>query len=288
MKKLNDILDLEQLDLNLFRSQAHRINMSGNLYGGQVLAQSLIAAQHTVEDRQPHSMHAYFLRAGSSEMPVIYDVDRIRDGGSFTTRRVVARQKGRPIFNAAISFHKQEPGFEHQISLDEIPNIPTQTEIDFSREQHQEIAKASHKLKKETTIRLFDLVPVGDTPYLNDEVTNASGQFWFRCTQALSDDINIQRGALTFASDMGLLATALFPHPSTIFNGKQMVASLDHAIWFHAPCDVNEWLLYTVDSPWAGNARGFTRGLIYSHTGQLVASTTQEGLIRPLSSDRKK
>ena len=121
MKKLNDILDLEQLDLNLFRSQAHQVNISGNLYGGQVLAQALIAAQHTVEKRQPHSMHAYFLRAGSSDMPVIYDVDRIRDGGSFTTRRVVARQKGRPIFNAAISFHKEEPGFEHQISLDDIP-----------------------------------------------------------------------------------------------------------------------------------------------------------------------
>ena len=283
MKKLNDILDLEQLDLNLFRSQAHQVNISGNLYGGQVLAQSLIAAQHTVEDRQPHSMHAYFLRAGSSDMPVIYDVDRIRDGGSFTTRRVVARQKGRPIFNAAISFHKEEPGFEHQISLDEIPNIPNQQEIDLYREQRNGIDEASNTLRKKTNIRLFDLVPVGNTPYLNEDVTPASGQFWFRCTQVLADDINLQRGALTFASDMGLLATALFPHPSSIFNGKQMVASLDHAIWFHQTCNVSDWLLYKVDSPWAGNARGFTRGFIYTQDGTLVASTTQEGLIRPLN-----
>ena len=283
MKKLNDILDLEQLDLNLFRSQAHQVNISGNLYGGQVLAQSLIAAQHTVEERQPHSMHAYFLRAGSSDMPVIYDVDRIRDGGSFTTRRVVARQKGRPIFNAAISFHKEEPGFEHQISLDDIPNIPSQQEIDLYREQRNGIDEASNTLRKKTNIRLFDLVPVGNTPYLNEDVTPASGQFWFRCTQVLADDINLQRGALTFASDMGLLATSLFPHPSSIFNGKQMVASLDHAIWFHQTCNVSDWLLYKVDSPWAGNARGFTRGFIYTQDGTLVASTTQEGLIRPLT-----
>ena len=283
MKKLNDILDLEQLDLNLFRSQAHQVNISGNLYGGQVLAQALIAAQHTVEDRQPHSMHAYFLRAGSSDMPVIYDVDRIRDGGSFTTRRVVARQKGRPIFNAAISFHKEEPGFEHQISLDDIPNIPTQAEIDFCREQRNGINEASHSLRQKTNIRLFDLVPIGNTPYLNEGVTEPCGQFWFRCTQDLSDDINLQRGALTFASDMGLLAAALFPHPSSIFNGKQMVASLDHAIWFHQTCNISDWLIYKVDSPWAGNARGFTRGFIYTQDGKLVASTTQEGLVRPLS-----
>jgi len=282
MKKLHDILDLEQLDLNLFRSQAHQVNISGNLYGGQVLAQALIAAQETVEDRQPHSMHAYFLRAGSSEMPVIYDVDRIRDGGSFTTRRVVARQKGRPIFNAAISFHKQEIGYEHQIAIDKMPSIPTETQIIQSKELRESFNAPSRSIKKNSTLQLFDLVPVSGTPYFTDDITPPHGDYWFRCIQSLPKSIDVHRGALTFASDMGLVVAALFPHPTMLFNQKQMVASLDHAIWFHTPCDVNDWLLYKVDSPWAGNARGFTRGLIYTKTGSLVASTTQEGLIRPL------
>ena len=282
MKKLHDILDLEQLDLNLFRSQAHQVNIAGNLYGGQVLAQALIAAQETVEERQPHSMHAYFLRAGSSEMPVIYDVDRIRDGGSFTTRRVVARQKGRPIFNASISFHKEEIGYEHQMSLDPMPKTPTKAEVANFREMRDSFSTPNKVIKKSYTHHLFDLVPVNGTPYFTDKVSPPHGEYWFRCTQDLPKDIDTQRGALTFASDMGLVVTSLFPHPTMLFNQKQMVASLDHAIWFHAPCNVNEWLLYKVDSPWAGNARGFTRGLIYTQTGQLIACTTQEGLIRPL------
>lgn len=257
--------------------------MNGSLYGGQVLAQALIAAQHTVEKRDPHSMHAYFLRAGSGDMPVIYDVDPIRDGGSFTTRRVVARQKGRAIFNTAISFHKKEPGLMHQISLTEIPRLPNAEEIQKYREIANGLKRPGKLMKEFTNRHLFDFIPVGETPFISEHVTEARGLFWFRCTQKLTDDIDLQRGALTFASDMGLLAASLFAHPSSIFNGKHMVASLDHAIWFHAPCNTNEWLLYQVDSPWAGNARGFTRGLIYSAEGKLIASTTQEGLIRPLT-----
>jgi len=282
MKKLHDILNLEQLDLNLFRSKAHQVNIAGNLYGGQVLAQALIAAQQSVDGRQPHSMHAYFLRAGSSEMPVIYVVDRIRDGGSFTTRRVIARQKGRPIFNASISFHKEEVGYQHQISIENMPNTPTEDEILYFQEKRNSFDRPNKVIKKHSTHRLFDLVPVDGTPYMTDEISTPQGEYWFRCIQDLPDDVDIQRGALTFASDMGLVVAALFPHPTMLFNHKQMVASLDHAIWFHATCNVNDWLLYKVDSPWAGNARGFTRGLIYTRTGQLVASTTQEGLIRPL------
>jgi acyl-CoA thioesterase-2 len=257
--------------------------MNGSLYGGQVLAQALIAAQHTVEKRDPHSMHAYFLRAGSGDMPVIYDVDPIRDGGSFTTRRVVARQKGRAIFNTAISFHKKEPGLTHQISMSEIPCLPNADEIQKYREIANGLKRPGKLMKEFTNRHLFDFIPVGETPFISEHVTEPHGLFWFRCTQKLTDDIDLQRGALTFASDMGLLAASLFTHPSSIFNGKHMVASLDHALWFHTPCNTNDWLLYQVDSPWAGNARGFTRGLIYSTEGKLIASTTQEGLIRPLT-----
>jgi len=272
MKSLIDILDLEQLDLNLFRSRAHQVNMSGNLYGGQVLAQALIAGQLTVDEREPHSLHAYFLRAGSSEMPVIYDVERIRDGGSFTTRRVLARQKGRAIFNAAISFHKKEVGYTHQMPPIELPPLPTEKEI------------ALHRKEKESSpvSRLFDFIPIGSTPFASENVTEPNGAFWFRCTEELSDDINIQRGVLTYASDMGLLAAALFPHPTMFSNRKQMVASLDHGLWFHNTCNINNWLLFQVDSPWTGGARGFTRALIYTADGKLIASATQEGLIRPL------
>ncbi|NNM13073.1 MAG: acyl-CoA thioesterase II [Gammaproteobacteria bacterium] len=282
MNTLVDILNLEQLDLNLFRSRAHQVNMSGRLYGGQVLAQSLIAAQLTVEDRQAHSMHAYFLRAGSGETPVIYDVERIRDGGSFTTRRVLARQSGRVIFNAAISFHKQEPGFEHQMPAVDMPNLPTTEEVEAHRAARSAFEKPHKTLKKSPVSRLFDFIPVGDTPFASENVTDPNGAFWFRCTEELPGDINVQRGALTYASDMGLLAAALFPHPTTFFNRKQMVASLDHALWFHDNTNLNDWLLFQVDSPWAGNARGFTRGLIYTANGELIASATQEGLIRPL------
>jgi len=171
MKNIKDILNLEQLDLNLFRSREHQVNMSGSLYGGQVLAQTLIAAQSTVEERRPHSMHAYFLRAGSDEMPVIYDVDRIRDGGSFTTRRVVARQKGRAIFNASISFHKVEPGFEHQMSVAELPPLPTDDEVAKYRQIANGLEKPVKAMKKFTNHRLFDFVPVGDTPFMTETVT---------------------------------------------------------------------------------------------------------------------
>jgi acyl-CoA thioesterase-2 len=227
-------------------------------------------------------MHAYFLRAGSSDMPVIYDVDPIRDGGSFTTRRVVARQKGRAIFNCSVSFHKQEPGYEHSIPAIELPPIPTEEDVERIKNTNIGLTIPEDIVKSVPSNRSFDLVPVGATPFLTEAVTEPKGQFWFRCNEDLPDDIQLHRGALAFASDLGLLTTALFPHPTSIFNFKQMMASLDHAIWIHNDCNVNNWLLFQTDSPWGGNARGFTRGLIYSANGELIASAAQEGLVRPL------
>lgn len=272
MKNLSKLLDIEELDINLFRSHTHKVNISGNLYGGQVLSQALVAAQHTVEDRKPHSMHAYFLRAGTDELPVIYEVDPIRDGGSFSTRRVVAKQRGRAIFNCSISFHKEEPGYTHQMPALELPPVPDESTVAHYRE----------KLEYLPTEGLFDFLPVKEEGYMDENIAEPHGLFWFRCLQELPPQDDMHYAGLTFISDMGLLTTALFPHPSMIFKRELMLASLDHAIWFHEPFNVNEWLLYQTDSPWSGNARGFNRGSIYSADGLLVASTAQEGLMRPL------
>lgn len=274
---LLNLLDIEQLDLNLFRSRQHQENHRKHLFGGQVLGQSLMAAARTVEGRKPHSMHAYFLRPGMSDMPVIYDVDPIRDGGSFTTRRVVARQKGRAIFNMSCSFHIQEPGFEHQMATPELPDSPENlATTSFRADPDKAQSPSAH-------VGYFDLRSSQPDMYLSDTALEPKCNLWMRAIQKLPDDPLIHYAALAYASDIGLMATATLPHPTSIMSADLMPASLDHAMWFHRDLRVDDWLLYTTDSPWAGGARGLNRGLIYNKEGVLVASTMQEGLMRQLT-----
>lgn len=276
---LLNILDIEQLDLNLFRSRQHQENHRRHLFGGQVLGQSLMAAARTVEGRMPHSMHAYFMRAGVSDIPVIYDVDPIRDGGSFTTRRVVARQKGRAIFNMSCSFHIEEPGFEHQISHPDLPPAPDQ----LRKASFVKRDQATDNDNGDVHAMYFDLRSAKPDIYYSDEQLPPYSEFWMRSLAQLPDDPLLHCAALAYASDIGLMATSTLPHPTSIMSPELMPASIDHAMWFHRKFRIDDWLLYSTDSPWAGGARGLNRGLLYDPSGQLVASTVQEGLIRPIT-----
>ncbi|UTA46388.1 acyl-CoA thioesterase II [Simiduia sp. 21SJ11W-1] len=273
---LLNILDIEQLDLNLFRSRQHQENHRHHLFGGQVLGQSLMAAARTVEGRMPHSMHAYFMRAGVSDIPVIYDVDPIRDGGSFTTRRVVARQRGRAIFNMSCSFHIEEPGFEHQMSLATMPPGPDDLpKTSFVKADAQAGSSDVHAM-------YFDLRSAQPDMYTSTEAFAPTSEFWMRSVAKLPDDPLLHCAALAYASDIGLMATSTLPHATSIMSPELMPASIDHAMWFHRDFRIDNWLLYSTDSPWAGGARGLNRGLVYDQQGRLVASTMQEGLIRPI------
>lgn len=280
LEKLSKLLDVEQLDLNLFRSRHHVENYRTVLFGGQVLGQALMAATRTVKDRLPHSLHAYFLRPGSSEMPVIYDVDPIRDGGSFTTRRVVARQKGRAIFNMSASFQIEEPGFDHQSDMP-TAGIPDPESL----KNTQQLAEEAGLVSPQHDQRRFmiDFRPVDPASYFSAGVREARCMFWLRAQGEFSDDPVEHRCALSYASDMALLGTSLQPHPISLFDPHLMPASLDHAMWFHRNFRADEWLLYVTDSPSASGARGFCRGQIFTRDGVLVASTAQEGLIRQIN-----
>lgn len=276
---LADLLNLEELDVNLFRSRFHRENFRNTLFGGQVLGQSLMAAAKTCPDRLPNSMHAYFLRPGNSETPVIYDVESVRDGAGFSARRVVARQQGRPIFHMAASFHIKEAGYHH---ADPIPEgIPTPEELSNLRSINPQICGAEISPGGHQTP--FHFLSVEDNLFSNPEPRPGKAHFWLKSADPLPDKTVYHYCALAFASDLGLLATALLPHDTSLFEGKVMPASVDHAMWFHTEnFRVDDWLLYITDSPWAGSARGFARGTIYNRDGQLIASTAQEGLIRPM------
>ena len=281
-ESLDDLLILEQLDVNLFRSRYHKENFRRSLFGGQVLAQALMAVSATVENILPTSLHAYFLRAGSSDAPVIYDVESVRDGNTISTRRVVGRQYGRPIFNMSASFHKHEAGFEHQ---HEIPsNIPTPEELIKERglptsDKHTKEQSAQGQPKMPVP---FILLPVDKDLFVPKMGRKPEAYFWLKATGNISSSKIVHLSALAFASDLGLLATSLLPHSRNLFDTELFAASIDHAMWFHSSdFKPNEWMLYKTQSPWAGKARGFTLGSIFNRQGKLVASTTQEGLIRP-------
>ncbi|MBC6443651.1 MAG: acyl-CoA thioesterase II [Rhodobacteraceae bacterium] len=275
------LLDIEPLEVDLFRGQGSGGETPTRIFGGQVIAQALNAACKTVEDRLCHSLHAYFMRPGDPSVPVIYEVDRAHDGGSFTTRRVVAIQHGKQIFNLAASFHKAEPGLGHQHIMPKVAGPEgLQTREEF-REQYRVRIPEKHRAdffrKSPVEIRpvaprdLFAPVPADDKNAL-----------WFRIPGAAGNQ-RMQRCLLAYASDISLLGSALRPHAATWFTGDVMTASLDHAMWFHGPVNFADWHLYSLDAPWTGGARGFTRGLIYAADGTLVASTTQEGLVRPIA-----
>jgi acyl-CoA thioesterase-2 len=280
VENLLQILDLEQLEVNLFRGRSPQVGWQ-RVFGGQVIAQGLVAASRTVDvaDRPPHSMHGYFLLAGDPKVPIIYEVDRIRDGKSFTTRRAIAIQHGQAIFSMAVSFHRDEPGMEHQAVMPEVPKpeeLPTEAEIKERVLPRMPDQVRSYYERE----RPIELRPVDFERYLGKTPRDASFNVWIRATARLPDDPAVHRCVLAYASDMTLLDAALIPHGRTVFDRSIMAASLDHALWLHRPFRADEWLLYAQDSPNMHGARGLSRGLIFASDGTLVASVAQEGLVR--------
>jgi acyl-CoA thioesterase-2 len=248
-----------------------------------VLSQALVAARRTVDDddppREAHSLHAYFILAGDLKAPIVYFVDTLRDGGSFTTRRVTAIQHGRAIFNLSASFHRAEEGIEHQAEAPEAPDPETLTpELDRIRARAHLIPEEVRGVL--TQDRPLDFRPVDPPDLLNPEPASPLRRAWVKTTGPLPDDPLIHQATLAYASDYGLLATVLQPHGLTVRDPRLQVASLDHALWFHRPFRMDEWLLYEVDSPVAAGARGFARGRVFTRDGVLVASSAQEGLTR--------
>lgn len=273
-------LALEKIEENLFRGQSQDLGW-GTVFGGQVLGQALSAAVQTVPpERRVHSLHAYFLRPGDVSKPIIYDVDRSRDGGSFTTRRVVAIQSGHPIFTLAASFQGDEPGFSHQDPMPEAPDpLSVKTEQDHLRARLHRLPPILRE--RAVADRPFELRPVNpnDDP-ISPTPAAPRRQVWFRAVDALPADPALHAYLLAYASDYGFIGTALLPHGVNWVTPGMQVASLDHAIWFHQPFRVDEWLLYSMQSPAAHGGRGLVLGQVFSKDGALVASTAQEGLIR--------
>jgi acyl-CoA thioesterase-2 len=275
---LLDLLDLEPLELNLFRGRSPQVGWQ-RVFGGQVIGQALVAACRTVEGRPPHSMHAYFLLPGDPKVPIIYDVDRIRDGRSFTTRRVVAIQHGQAIFSMSVSFHVDEPSLTHQAPMPEVP--PPEQLPSENQAREWVLANMPEPIRRYYELeRPIEMRPVEYTRYLGQKFENARFHVWIRTTGPLPDDPAIHQCVLAYASDWTLLDTALVPHGRSLFEREFMAASLDHALWFHRPFRADDWLLYAQDSPNLAGARGFSRGLIFARDGTLVASVAQEGLVR--------
>jgi acyl-CoA thioesterase-2 len=278
LEQLLSILDLEPLEVNLFRGLSPQFGWQ-RVFGGQVIGQALVAAHRTVEGRPAHSLHAYFLRAGDPAVPIIYEVDRIRDGGSFSTRRVVAIQHGQAIFSMSASFHRQEPGLHHQMKMPEVPPpeaLPSEAELK---------AKLIDRLPPQVKAywereRPIEIRPVDVSRYFSPESRAPTQQVWIRATGSLGEDLALHQCVLAYASDFTLLDTALIAHGRFIFDPRLMLASLDHALWFHRAFRSDDWLLYAQDSPTSGVGRAFCRGTLFTREGVLVASTAQEGLLR--------
>ncbi len=278
---LVDLLDLEAIEVNIFRGVSPDENRQ-RIFGGQVAGQALVAAARTVDDdRAVHSLHAYFLRPGDPTVPVLYEVDRIRDGRSFTTRRVVAIQHGRAIFNLQASFHIDEPGLEH---LEPMPDVPAAETLPTRAER---LAAAGMDDPSPGHAQPLDIRYVTASPMERREPQPPYQQVWFRADGRLPDDNQVLHTCLlTYASDMTLLDTSLMPHGFGAFGeGNIQMASLDHAMWFHGPFRADEWLLYDQHTPASTGARGLATGRVFTHDGRLIASVVQEGLIRKASAD---
>lgn len=272
------LLELEQLEVNLFRGESRDIG-SPQVFGGQVLGQALTAASATVEGRVVHSLHAYFLRRGDFNAPIVYQVDRSLDGHSFSNRRVVAIQHGQQIFTMAASFQVPEDGFDHQIVM---PRVPAPEElVDTSKPPHELLACLPERMRKFfEQSRPFEFRSVQQIDYLRPRPAEPTRQLWFRAVGRLPDDERLHRCLLAYVSDYFLLDTATLPHGTSFLHSSVIMASIDHAMWFHRPLRVDDWLLYAVESPSASGARGFARASLFSRDGRLVASTAQEGLVR--------
>jgi acyl-CoA thioesterase II len=282
------ILDLERLESNRFQGRSPQVGWQ-RVFGGLVIGQALVAACRTVETSLPHSLHAYFLLPGDPATPILYEVERIRDGRSFATRRVVAVQNGRAIFALSASFQAEEAGFDHQLAMPDVPGpemLPGDAEIKAHILPNMPPAVRAYYERE----RPIEIRPVEFGRYSMEPVKAGTSQagtsvparfhIWFRATHQLPDDPALHRCVLAYASDLTLLDASLIPHGTSVFDGGIQAASLDHALWFHRPFRADDWLLYAQDSPSASGARGFARGLIYDRAGNLVASVAQEGLIR--------
>lgn len=276
---LLELLDLEELEVNIFRGHSPPEEGRERVFGGLVLGQSLMAAGRTVEGRDLHSLHAYFLRPGDPSIPILYEVDRIRDGRSFTTRRVVAIQHGRAIYNMSASYQILEPGLEHQI---EAPGVQGPEELPDRRALARKFGgdlpeRIRSHLERERPIEERYAGPVS---FLTREKHAPRREVWFRAAGSLPDSLELHQCILAYASDLSLLDTSKLPHAIS-WDEIQLSASLDHAMWFHRPFRADQWLLYAQDSPAAWGARGFNRGSIFTRDGVLIASVAQEGLLRP-------
>jgi acyl-CoA thioesterase-2 len=288
VQDLLDVLKLEPLEVNLFRGRSPQVGWQ-RVFGGQVIAQALTAACQTLDvaSRPPHSLHGYFILPGDPKVPIVYEVERIRDGRSFTTRRVKAIQHGRAIFVMSISFHADEPGLAHQATMPEVPgpeDLPSENEI---KERVLPLMPDPVRRYYERE-RPIELRPVEYARYLGKKFDHGRYNVWIRTTGRLPDDPPIHHCVLAYASDMMLLDSALVPHGRTVFEPTIMAASLDHALWFHRPFRADEWLLYAQDSPNLAGSRGFCRGLIFARDGTLIASVAQEGLLRERREDFSK
>ncbi len=272
------LLQLERIEDNIFRGESRDIG-SPQVFGGQVLGQALSAAHNTVEERVPHSLHAYFLRRGDFNAPIVYQVERARDGGSFSNRRVVAIQHGQPIFNMAASFQQLEQGLEHQAEMPDVPG-PEGLRSSFDIKQAL-LDKVPEKMRRYLSHQPpFEFRPVLAPNFLNPVRQAPVKHVWMRACDQLPDQPALHRNLLAYVSDYELLGTATLPHALHFDEGNVQMASLDHAMWFHCPVRVDQWLLYSFDSPSAFGGRGTSRGMIFTQDGKLVASTAQEGLIR--------
>lgn len=280
--ELLNLLELERLEVDLFRGIGSGGETSTRIFGGHVIAQALAAAYGTVETRLCHSLHAYFMRPGDPKIPVIYSVDRARDGSSFTTRRVTAVQHGRQILNMSASFHLAEEGWTYQ---HEMPKVKGPEGLVSRMDMRQEHAhKINEKYRAEfLRPRPIEIREVEPQDYFEPKTASDANHLWFRMQGAQAAGPAMQHCLLAYASDMSLLGSSMRPHGLTWFKGNVMTASLDHAMWFHGPIEFGNWHLYAMDAPFTGGARGFNRGSIFDENGRLLASVAQEGLMRPVA-----
>lgn len=280
MQELLAILDLEQLEHNLYRGRSPELDWQ-RVFGGQTIAQALVAAQRTVAaDRHVHSLHGYFMRPGDTKVPILYQVDRIRDGGSFTTRRVVAVQHGQAIFSLEASFQVEEDGLEHQMPMPlDVPDPDTLgTQQDLIAKFGDAVPPGIRRYWERD--RPVDMKPIMLKHYTSREKLDPRQNIWIRTTGPVPQDRATEAAVLAYLSDMTLLDTSTFAHGRAVFDQDIQAASLDHAMWFHRRHPIDDWLLYSQDSPSTSGARGFTRGALYARDGTLIASVAQEGLIR--------
>ena len=273
------LLDVEEIDTDLYRG-SRQPGGRGRVFGGQVIAQALQAAQRSVAGKAAHSLHAYFMRPGDDHFPIVYQVTRDFEGKSFATRRVVAMQQGQPILTMAASFQTTEEGLHHQ---DAMPDVPGPETLKSEGELRLAIAHQVPERYRDFFTRrqnAIEMRPLYPRSWFAPEKRPPNNAAWFRTAAAIGDDPAVHRAALAYASDMALLATSMMPHGVNWLMPEMQTASLDHALWIHEPFRADEWLLYTTDSPWAGHARGMNRGSIFTADGRLIASVAQEGLIR--------